>query len=115
MTRTHVARSVYETSALDDPATATGIRRFIDEGEEARFVEELPLKLVIIDETIVMFGMQDPVAAGVPRRGSDLTIMVVEHPALARILKTAFQATWESGMTIDQAEARAAARNPKSA
>jgi sugar-specific transcriptional regulator TrmB len=115
VTRTHVARSVYETSALEDPATATGIRRFIDEGEEARFVEELPLKLVIIDETIVMFGMQDPVAAGVPRRGSDLTIMVVEHPALARILKTAFQATWESGMTIDQAEARAAARNPKSA
>ena len=25
-------------------------------------MEKLPLKLVIIDETIVMFGMEDPVA-----------------------------------------------------
>jgi sugar-specific transcriptional regulator TrmB len=115
VTRSHVARSVYETSALDDPAVAAGIRRFIAEGEEARFVDQLPLKLVIIDETIVMFGMEDPVAAGVARRGSDLTIMVVEHPALARILKTAFLATWESGMTIDEAEARASARKDKSA
>ena len=115
VTRTHVARSVYETSALDDPAVADGIRRFIAEGEEARFVDQLPLKLVIIDETIVMFGMEDPVAAGVARRGSDLTIMVVEHPALARILKTAFLATWESGMTIDEAEAFASARKDKSA
>jgi sugar-specific transcriptional regulator TrmB len=115
VTRTHVARSVYETSALDDADVAAGIRRFIAEGEEARFVDHLPLKLVIIDETIVMFGMEDPVAAGVARRGSDLTIMVVEHPALARILKTAFLATWESGMTIDEAEARASARKDKSA
>lgn len=106
VTRSHVARSVYEVSALDDPAVAAGIRRFIAEGEEARFVEELPLKLVIIDETIVMFGMEDPVAGGVPRRSNDLTIMVVEHPALARTLKTAFQAIWESGLTIDEAEAR---------
>lgn len=106
VTRSHVARSVYELSALDDPAVAAGIRRFIAEGEEARFVEELPLKLVIIDETIVMFGMEDPVAGGVPRRSNDLTIMVVEHPALARTLKTAFQAIWESGLTIDEAEAR---------
>jgi sugar-specific transcriptional regulator TrmB len=115
VTRTHVARRVYYTSALYDADVAAGIRRFIAEGEEARFVDHLPLKLVIIDETIVMFGMEDPVAAGVARRGSDLTIMVVEHPALARILKTAFLATWESGMTIDEAEARASARKDKSA
>ncbi len=115
VTRTHVARSVYETSALDDPAVAAGIHRFIAEGEEARFVDALPLKLVIIDETIVMFGMEDPVAGGVTRRSGDLTIMVVEHPALARTLKLAFLATWESGMTIDEAEARASARKDKSA
>ena len=30
-----------------------GVRRFVEAGEEARFVEELPLKLVIIDERIV--------------------------------------------------------------
>jgi sugar-specific transcriptional regulator TrmB len=99
--RSHRARSVYEMSAFDHRDWISGIRRFIDAGEEARFVESLPLKLVIIDEAIVMFGMQDPVGSG-----QDLTIMVVEHPSLAGILKTAFEATWERGLTIEEAEAR---------
>jgi sugar-specific transcriptional regulator TrmB len=100
--KTHVARSIYEMTILDDPATAAGVKRFIEAGEDARFVEEIPLKLVIIDETTVMFGMQDPVAGS-----EDLTIMVVEHPALAITLKLAFDRVWHSGMTIAQAmEAR---------
>jgi sugar-specific transcriptional regulator TrmB len=104
--RTHVARSIYEHSVLDDPKVAAGIRRFIEAGEEARFVDDLPLKLVIIDEAIVMFGMQDPVAGT-----EDLTIMVVEHPALARTLKLAFNRVWERGLDFDAAyERRAGAR-----
>ena len=98
--RSHRARSVYEMSAFEHPDWIAGIRRFIAAGEEARFVDELPLKLVIIDEAIVMFGMQDPVGSG-----NDLTIMVVEHPSLAAILKTAFEATWDRGLEIDEAEA----------
>jgi hypothetical protein len=34
--------------------------------------------------------------------------MVVEHPSLATVLKTSFDATWERGLTIDQAEGRLA-------
>jgi hypothetical protein len=45
-----------------------------------------------------MFGMEDPVAGS-----SDLTIVVVEHKSLALVLKTAFNAIWESGLTFDQA------------
>ena len=103
---TRVARSVYESSALDDEAFAAGVRRFIEAGEEARFVPELPLKLVIIDETIVMFGMEDPVA-GTP----DLTIMVVEHRALAKVLKLAFNAVWDRAWTIDEVPQPAAIRS----
>ena len=110
VTRTHRARSVYELGAFDDPGVIAGIRSFIEAGEEARFVEHLPLKLVIIDETIVMFGMQDPVGSG-----GDLTIMVVEHPSLAMVLKTSFDATWELGLTIDEAESRLAAKQRRSA
>ena len=98
VTRTHVARSVYEMSVFDDPATTEGVRRFIEAGEEARFVEHVPLKLVIIDEAIVMFGMQDPVGGG-----AELTIMVVEHPALATTLKLAFGSVWDDGLTFDEA------------
>ena len=98
VTRTHEAKAVYELSILDDPATREGVRRFIDAGENARFVPEVPLKLVIIDEAIVMFGMQDPVGGQ-----EELTIMVVEHHALAQTLKLAFDAVWSGGLTFEQA------------
>jgi len=98
VTRTHEAKAVYELSILDDPATRDGVRRFIDAGENARFVPEVPLKLVIIDEAIVMFGMQDPVGGQ-----EELTIMVVEHHALAQTLKLAFDAVWSAGLTFEQA------------
>jgi sugar-specific transcriptional regulator TrmB len=105
--RTHVARSIYEHSVLDDRAMAAGIKTFIDAGEEARFVDHVPLKLVIIDEAIVMFGMEDPVAGS-----EELTIMVVEHPALAHTLKLAFNRVWERGLDYDAAaELRDAARS----
>jgi sugar-specific transcriptional regulator TrmB len=107
---THRARSVYEFSALDDPAFAEGVRRFIEAGEEARFVEHLPLKLVIIDETVVMFGMEDPVAGA-----SELTIVVVEHRALAGVLKIAFQTVWDQGLTIDECLARRPKRRARAA
>src|SRR5688500_6318411 len=95
---THDARSLYEFSVFDEPAVMRGVQRFVEAGEQARFVPELPLKLVIIDETIVMFGMEDPVAGS-----ADLTIGVVKHNSLARVLKTAFDGIWETGLTFDLA------------
>jgi sugar-specific transcriptional regulator TrmB len=101
VTKSHEARSVYEASIFEDAAVTEGVRRFVEAGEDARFVDRLPLKLVIIDETIVMFGMEDPVA------GSEaLTIVVVEHPSLAQVLKIAFNTVWDSGLTFDQAHDR---------
>jgi HTH-type transcriptional regulator, sugar sensing transcriptional regulator len=108
--REHEARSVYEFSLFDDRDATEGVRRFIEAGEQARFVEELPLKLVIIDETIVMFGMEDPIAGS-----SNLTIVVVEHPSLAKILKVAFDTIWRTGMTFDEAHRRYAPRRAKTA
>jgi sugar-specific transcriptional regulator TrmB len=98
---THRARSVYEYSAFDDPRFVAGVRRYMDAGEDARFVAELPLKLVIIDERIVMFGIEDPVGGR-----SILTMIVVDHPSLARLLKIAFEAVWASGLTFDEASER---------
>jgi sugar-specific transcriptional regulator TrmB len=86
------ARSVYERSLYDDEAQVAAVRHFIRFGERARVVDDLPLKLVLIDERLALFTMEDPVA-GAP----GLTIMIVEHPALARLLKLAFERMWESG------------------
>jgi hypothetical protein len=99
VSRAHRAASVYEFSAIEDPGMKATIRRFIEAGTEARFVERLPLKLVIIDESIVMFGMDDPVASS-----DAVTIVVVEHPALALTLKLAFESTWDRGLTYEEAQ-----------
>lgn len=106
----HEARSLYEFSVFDEVAVMRGVQRFVEAGEQARFVPELPLKLVIIDETIVMFGMEDPVAGS-----SDLTIVVVEHKSLAKVLKTAFDAIWASGLSFDQAHDLLVARKAEKA
>jgi sugar-specific transcriptional regulator TrmB len=86
------ARSVYERSIYAEPAHVEAIRKFIAAGEQARVVDELPLKLVLIDERIAVFTLEDPVA-GSP----GLTIMIVEHAALASLLKLAFESVWERG------------------
>jgi sugar-specific transcriptional regulator TrmB len=86
------ARGVYERSVYDDEAVVAAVRSFIAAGERARVVDELPLKLVVIDERVALFTMEDPVAGS-----ADLTVMIVEHPALARLLKLAFEHAWESG------------------
>lgn len=91
--RTRVLRSVYEFSLLDDPLSCDGIQRFIDAGEQARFVEELPMKLGIIDERMVMLAMTDPVAGD-----SGLTTLVIENVQLARCLKIAFEEVWATGV-----------------
>jgi sugar-specific transcriptional regulator TrmB len=108
--QSHTARSIYEFSAFDDPAFTEGVRRFIEAGEDARFVPQLPLKLVIIDETIVMFGMEDPVAGS-----TEMTMVVVEHPSLAKVLKVAFETIWNQGLTFDQAYDRLVTRQVKTA
>jgi HTH-type transcriptional regulator, sugar sensing transcriptional regulator len=108
--KTGNARSVYEFSLFDDPTHVEGVRRFIEAGEQARFVAELPLKLAIVDGTIVMFGMQDPVA-----ESSEVTMVVVEHPSLAGVLTVAFDAVWAQGLTFDQAYDRFVTRTAQTA
>jgi hypothetical protein len=106
VTSGRTTRCVYELDALTDPGFLDGIRRFAEAGEQQRFVAELPLKLAIMDQRTVVFAMSDP-AAGQAR----LTTVVVEHPALAQVLKLAFESVWGTAMTYEQA-ARAAVKLP---
>lgn len=105
VTRRHTTRCVYELDAFGDPDFLDGIRRFAAAGEQQRFVPELPLKLAIVDEQMVLFAMSDP-AAGPTR----LTSLVVEHPALARVLKLAFESVWSTAMSYAEASRSAALR-----
>jgi HTH-type transcriptional regulator, sugar sensing transcriptional regulator len=98
LARRHELRTVYEFTLLDDPASREGVRRFIAAGEKVRFVEELPMKLGVIDERTVMFAMSDPVAGD-----SELTTLVIENVQLARCLKMVFEQVWSSGLSYTKA------------
>ncbi|HZC73642.1 MAG TPA: helix-turn-helix domain-containing protein [Jatrophihabitans sp.] len=94
----HTMRSVYELSLLTEPGARAGIEEFIAAGEQARFAEKLPMKLVVIDERIVLFALNDPVAGA-----DELTSVVVDHSRLAASLKIAFESVWASALTLPQA------------
>jgi HTH-type transcriptional regulator, sugar sensing transcriptional regulator len=108
LARRHVLRSVYEFSVLEDETQLAGVRAFLDAGEQARFVEELPMKVGIVDERTVLFAMPDPIAGR-----NDVTTMVIEHPHLARTLKIGFESVWARGVTFSQACRRLGSRVPR--
>lgn len=95
------ACSIYEYGVLANEETRRAVEIFIKSGEEARFVPRLPLKLVIVDEEIVMFGMEDPIA-----NRTDLTIMVIEQKQLAFLMKMAYMAMWQQADTFEEALTR---------
>ncbi|MDI5965290.1 helix-turn-helix domain-containing protein [Streptomyces sp. SL13] len=99
------ARAIYTYDVLDDPDITDNVQQFGQAGEQARFVQDLPLKFVIADASLVLCDMPDPVAGT-----GATTALFIEHPALAGCLRLAFQAVWSRSSTLEAIrEARAAA------
>ncbi len=64
-------------------------------GEKVKIVEELPMKLLISDETITMLGLNDRVSLE-----PSVTTIIVDHPSFAKAQKAVFEAYWEKGLSI---------------
>ncbi|MGP9017433.1 TrmB family transcriptional regulator [Streptomyces sp. BR1] len=90
-------RALYTYDALSDDEVLQNVARFGEAGEEARFTEQLPLKLVIADASLVLCDMPDPVAGT-----GATTALYIEHPALAACLRLAFQTLWENAESIQR-------------
>lgn len=54
-------------------------------GEQARIIKELPMKMAVFDERIVIIALEDPIS-GEP----SLTTLIIEHRSLAKSLKILF-------------------------
>jgi HTH-type transcriptional regulator, sugar sensing transcriptional regulator len=85
-------KTIYELPIDDDKKIAfiSAVQELTDQGEEARVIDELPIKLAIFDEKIVLFALVDPVI-GSP----SVTNLVAEHPALARSFMVLFYSLWD--------------------
>jgi hypothetical protein len=82
-------RCVYEASMLDLPEVLAETLQFIKAGEGARVTDEVPMKLCLADGQRALFSLTDPIAGGLTS-----TNILVEHPSLTSILRTAFEAIW---------------------
>jgi HTH-type transcriptional regulator, sugar sensing transcriptional regulator len=87
-----ISKCVYEIPKNDDQ------RKWLYEyitlasgaGEEARVIEQIPIKMMIFDEKVVVFTLEDPLL-----HKPSTTTQVIEHSSLAKGLKILFQTVWD--------------------
>lgn len=72
------------------------IERCIAAGEQVRFIKKLPVKMYIFDRKFVLMAMSNGESATSP-----LTMLVVDHPALASASKILFDHMWENALDLD--------------
>lgn len=83
-------RVLYQGNALGDPAAQVWLRAYHDAGVEARVVEDLPIKMVVVDRKALLVGMNDPV---LPEAGYPTTVYI-EHPGFAGVQADGFEQRW---------------------
>ncbi|OGC42849.1 hypothetical protein A2Y85_06180 [candidate division WOR-3 bacterium RBG_13_43_14] len=86
-----IVRTLYE---IPDPnefeINYTHIHKCVMAGERARVIEKLPIKMYVFDNHYVLMAL-----ANIHTTTSPLTMLVVEHPALALASQILFNHLWE--------------------
>ncbi len=65
----------------------------IEAGEQARVIPEIPLKMMIFDEKVVVFILEDPLF-----HKPSATTQIIEHRTLAKGLKMLFDTIWNQAL-----------------
>ena len=73
------------------------ISHLISAGEEARIVQNLPMKLAIIDEKITMLALNDPISLK-----TSITTIIINHPSFAKAQKYVFESIWQKAITFEE-------------
>jgi predicted transcriptional regulator len=90
------ARAIYERSVLETPGGVDVISRFVTAGEEARMLNELPVKFALIDRTEAFVPLT------VDSRADDPVFMVVHPSGLLDALLALFELLWERALPLDR-------------
>jgi DNA-binding CsgD family transcriptional regulator len=79
-------RSIYTTSAMDNPAARRIIRTCADAGEQARLLPTVPMKLKLADHTTALLPLTPTGTGGA---------LVVRAPVIIAALREYFELLWE--------------------
>lgn len=86
------ARAIYDTAVTRDPAAAATLDRSVAAGEEARLLEEIPMKMQMADESVAMLGL-----AGT---GSGGALLIRGSVPVLPALRSYFEMLWERAFPV---------------
>ncbi|MGW2863947.1 helix-turn-helix domain-containing protein [Streptomyces sp. NPDC001205] len=89
-------RVLYEANAVRDPGRLAELREFVEAGEEARVLPELPCKLAVVDDRWAML----PVSSGAELRGA----LFVRSSSLLDALVAMFEVYWDRAPRVPDAD-----------
>lgn len=87
-------RSIYDTTALEIAGRTESIERLVDEGEQARSMSGLPMKLAIADRRVALL----PLNISAP--DAEVESVLVHRSSLLDALVTLFEALWERALPL---------------
>jgi len=86
-----VIKSLYEFPNEEESEWLIAhIKKCIQAGEEARVIEQIPVKMCVFDMKYVFMILENPKLATL-----SLTNLFIEHPGLARAIRMSFNYLWE--------------------
>lgn len=88
--------ALYERAALADPAYLQDVARFTEAGEQARVVDEVPMKMAVFDRSRALMPLASTHDPALP-----FTPVVVHDAGLALTLSYAFDHLWERAAEIE--------------
>jgi sugar-specific transcriptional regulator TrmB len=93
-------KSIYEykdASQEEIDCLIKTIEKYLKVGEEARILEELPMKLLVSDDNISMFTLCDRISMK-----TSMTSILVNHPSFTKAMREVFSSYWQKGITLEE-------------
>ena len=90
-------KAIYEGEEIIKKNYFNIIDAFVSAGEVARVANELPLKLAVFDDKLVLLALRDPIT-----HHPSITTILIEQNDFVRIIKVAFEKYWNLATPWDE-------------
>ena len=92
-----ITKTIYEVKESIQEDNINGIESFIRAGEEVKFYQDLPIKMVVFDKTAVLLALVDRIQSK-----ESFTTMIVHHPDIVESFIRMFEDHWQKAMTLEE-------------
>ena len=101
------SKGIYQFSELEEiDWLYESVKMSVRDGEKARIVDSLPIKMLIFDDEKVMFPLEQPI-----KTTKDLTMIYIEHKQLAAACRILFDYMWNNGIDFEEVEKKYSLKN----